>query len=97
MKLSWLTLWENGMVMAFDEQGAQVAELQGPTTEQALLSCCTEGTVFELGVWGSSLSAVPLAVWFEEWKRRRYYKDGQSSEADEQGKLQGDYLEERIK
>lgn len=46
-------VWDNEMVMAFDENGQQIPELQGPVKEVAvkLLQACTPETTIRGGCW----------------------------------------------
>lgn len=46
-------LWQNRMVMAFNHNGEQIADLQGPAEDvgERVLEAATEETKFHCGVW----------------------------------------------
>lgn len=46
-------LWSNGMVMAFDEQGQQMPDLQGTIEEvhSKVQQAANEGTIWHKGIW----------------------------------------------
>lgn len=53
MKLKRVIRWQNGMVMAFDENGQQIPELQGPFEEvkEKCRAAADADTIFEGGNW----------------------------------------------
>lgn len=60
--------WQNGLVMAFDEKGEQVQDLQGLYEEvrDRVLAAAHASTVFEHGVWGGEPKSL-TRVRREEW------------------------------
>lgn len=58
-------LWQNGMVMAFDESGAQIPDLQGRYEDVAekVLAAANDSTLFQQGLWGRGAVTVSRELW----------------------------------
>lgn len=56
-------LWQNGVVMVFDDEGEQMGELQGmfPRVEAKLALLPEDGILWQRGVWLECLTDVTKA------------------------------------
>lgn len=64
-KVKRVIRWSNDRVMAFDEKGDQIVELQGPydAKRDAVLAAADDETVFEHGAWREGTIAWPRRIW----------------------------------
>jgi hypothetical protein len=71
MILRHVMRWQNGMVMAFDENGQQIPALQGryDDVRHAVLAAADANTVFSTGIWsnGADDTMSGRNVSREEW------------------------------
>ena len=72
-KVKDCTIFANGMVMSFDENGEQVSECQGFILDIAekLKNCCDENTKWKLGDYGRWLFEANLSWYWEKKKKEQ--------------------------
>jgi hypothetical protein len=79
-RLKLAVRWSNGMVMAFDEDGHQLQDLQGPYSEalrEAVLARADPETRFEHGIWRGCAQDVSRDEWGGQLRTYRIIeKDG---------------------